>query len=332
MMENITAGVVSLDTGGRVLLRNRVATQLLGAEVGEELASALARSASLRPVAAWLERGGGELRAGTARVAGADGAERDWSVVWVPLPEGGEPSALLVVEDVTEVLRGQRLQAWAEMARIIAHEIKNPLTPIKLSAEHMRQVYASDPEHFDAVFESCTANILRQVEELRQISSEFSTYSHIPRFEPKPGDLVGSLARVVESYQAAPAAGVRVTFRSESARLEARYDERLLGRAIRNLLENAMRAVAGGGAVEVSLSAADSTVRIAVADSGPGVPPEILARIFDPYFSTHAGGTGLGLPIARRIAEEHGGTIAARNRDGGGLEVSIALPAAGTPS
>jgi nitrogen fixation/metabolism regulation signal transduction histidine kinase len=241
-----------------------------------------------------------------------------------------------VVEDVTEELRGQRLLAWAAMARMIAHEIKNPLTPIRLSAEHMREVYQRDPEHFAGVFERCTANILTQVEELRSIASEFSTYSAIPRIDPRPGDLTAAVAGLVEGYRAAPPHGVRVELETPSGPIEARFDAKLLLRAVRNLIENALRASAGGGRVVVRVErdagatgasgAAGPSARVAVLDSGPGVPPELLARIFDPYFSTHDAGTGLGLPIARRIAEEHGGEIAARNRPEGGLEAVITIP------
>ena len=132
------------------------------------------------------------------------------------VPGAGEPSALLVVEDATEVLRSQRLLAWAEMARMIAHEIKNPLTPIRLSTEHMMEVYKHDPDHFDRVFERCTTNILTQVDELRSIASEFSAYSSIPRIDPKPADLVASMADLVEGYRAAPPPGVSVEFEAET--------------------------------------------------------------------------------------------------------------------
>jgi nitrogen fixation/metabolism regulation signal transduction histidine kinase len=244
----------------------------------------------------------------------------------VPLPGAGEPTALLVVEDATEVLRGQRLLAWAEMARMIAHEIKNPLTPIRLSAEHMREVYQRDPGHFDRVFERCTSNILTQVEELRSIAAEFSAYSAIPRIDPQPGDLTSAIAELVEGYRAAPPDGVRVELETNGP-IPARFDAKLLGRAVRNLLENALRATStSGGEVRVQVERHDGLARIAVIDSGPGVQPDLLPRIFDPYFSTHDTGTGLGLPIARRIAEEHGGDITARNRAEGGLEVAITLP------
>ncbi|HKV11101.1 MAG TPA: ATP-binding protein [Thermoanaerobaculia bacterium] len=326
MVENITSGIVSVDRDRRVLMHNRVAAELLGTRVGESLEDAVSRSERLAPVESFLGGTDGEMARETVRLRGEDGTEREWALVWVPVPGSGEPSALLVVEDATEVLRGQRLLAWAEMARMIAHEIKNPLTPIRLSAEHMREVYQRDPDHFDRVFERCTTNILTQVDELRSIASDFSTYSSIPRIDPKPGDLVATMKDLVEGYRAAPPNGVKVEFETERDAIPARFDAKLLHRAVRNLIENALRASAGGGEVRVRIDQVDHTARIAVFDSGPGVKPDLLLRIFDPYFSTHDTGTGLGLPIARRIAEEHGGDITAKNRAEGGLEVTVTLP------
>jgi signal transduction histidine kinase len=328
VVQNIASGVVSLDRERRVLMHNRVAAELLGVAVGQSLERVVARSERLAPVAAFLRSAGGEMARATVRLGGTAPGEREWSLVWVPLPGQGEPFALLVVEDATEELRGQRLLAWAAMARMIAHEIKNPLTPIRLSAEHMREVYHRDPEHFAGVFERCTANILSQVEELRSIASEFSTYSAIPRIDPRPGDLTAAVSELVEGYRAAPPHGVSVELETPSGAIPARFDAKLLLRAVRNLIENALRASAGGGrvVVRVERDASGGSAHVAVLDSGPGVPPDLLARIFDPYFSTHATGTGLGLPIARRIAEEHGGSIAARNRPKGGLEAVITIP------
>jgi two-component system, OmpR family, sensor kinase len=132
---------------------------------------------------------------------------------------------------------------------------------------------------------------------------------------------------VVEAYAAAPPAGVVVRLTAPAGKLAARFDSRLFGRALRNVLENAVRVGAGaGGEVRVAVESTPETLSVVVSDQGPGVPDRDLARIFDPYFSTHAGGTGLGLPIARRIVEEHGGRVAARNRPGGGFEVTITIP------
>ncbi len=330
MVENVNSAVVSLDERGRVLLANRLAGELLGVGVGDPLRATLLAREELAPVAAFLAtaaHGTGESQPAETTVRlPRGGDEREVHLAWVPVPGAGEPSALLVLEDVTEVLRSQRLQAWAEMARIIAHEIKNPLTPIRLSTEHMAEVHQRDPAHFDEVFERCTRNILRQVDELQQIASEFSVYSKIPRLDAQPGDLAETVKEVVETYGSAAPTGVAVRFAGDGGPLPARFDARLLRRALRNLVENALRASGGRGEVEVRLERRDGSAAITVADRGPGVPAELLQRIFDPYFSTHDTGTGLGLPITRRIVEEHGGSIAAKNRTGGGLEVVIMIP------
>ncbi len=342
MVESITSGVISLDRQHRVLLHNRVAKERLGTEIGVEIESRLAAQPALEPVLDFLRDAAGAGRDPRPGEVGrprqvtirlrpeAEGDEREWTLIWVPVPGGSDPSALLVVDDSTEVLRGQRLEAWAEMARIIAHEIKNPLTPIRLSAEHMRQVYQRDPDRFSSVLERCTDNILQQVEELRVIASEFSTYSRIPRAELRVDDVLEVVGLLAEAYQHAGEDGKGVRFEGPKHPVTARIDRTLLTRAVRNLLENALRANGTGDKPPVELVVAESVghVSIRVADRGPGVPSESLARIFEPYFSTHDTGTGLGLPITRRIVEEHEGSIEARNRPGGGLEVAITMPLA----
>jgi two-component system nitrogen regulation sensor histidine kinase NtrY len=322
--------VVSLDHDRRVIMHNRVAETLLGVEVGAPI-QAVAAAAPIEGLASFLEDARGAMAPLNRRLRSAGGEDREWSVVWVPVPGGGDPAALLVVEDVTEILRAQRLEAWAEMARIIAHEVKNPLTPIRLSTEHMRQVFATDPARFRDVFERCTSNILLQVEELRSIASEFSTYSRVPHMDLRPGDAVALARSVTGAYQAAPPPGVGIQFQSTTSAAPVRLDEKLLARALRNLLENAVRANGDQGEVEVRVGTDDGAVTIEVSDRGPGVRAEDMPRIFEPYFSTHDTGTGLGLPIARRIVEMHGGTIAAVNRADGGLSVRITLPLAEPP-
>ena len=329
IIENVTSGVVYLDQTGRVLLANRVARQLLEVAPGDRIADRLARRPELAAAGQFVAARHDELAQATLRLGGpkgSEGKERDWSLVWVPLAGESEPAALFVVEDISEVLRAQRLEAWAAMAQIIAHEIKNPLTPIRLSTEHMQEVWKRDRAHFELVFERCTGNILRQVEELRAIATEFSTYSHIPKSVQLPGDLAATVREVVEAYRAAPPAGVDIVLEAGEASLPARFDGRLFGRALRNLLENAVRVSAGGGRVAIVAVRVGDKAEVRVSDRGPGVPPEMLARIFEPYFSTQLGGTGLGLSIAQRVAEEHGGSIRARNLAAGGLEVTITMP------
>ena len=313
IIENVTSGVVYLDQSGRVLLANRVARQLLEVAPGDRIAERLASRPELAPAGEFVAARRDELAQATLRLngpRGSQGEERDWSLVWVPLAGESEPAALFVVEDISEVLRAQRLEAWAAMAQIIAHEIKNPLTPIRLSTEHMQEVWKRDRPHFESIFERCTDNILRQVGELREIATEFSTFSRIPKSVRLPGDLVETVREVVEAYRAAPPPDVAITLDLKEPALPARFDARLFGRALRNLLENAIRVSAGGGEVTIQASRVGAAAEIRVSDRGPGVPPEMLARIFEPYFSTQVGGTGLGLSIAQRVAEEHGGRFA----------------------
>jgi signal transduction histidine kinase len=167
---------------------------------------------------------------------------------------------------------------------------------------------------------------LTQVGELQEIASEFSTYSRIPKIEPRQGNLVEVVERIVAAYRPVSADDVRVRLLTSTKVVEGTFDAKLVGRAVRNLLENALRATLKGGQVDVAVEESAGEARIVVGDDGPGVEESLLTRIFDPYFSTHDAGTGLGLPIAKRIAEEHGGEIAARNRESGGLEVTITLP------
>jgi signal transduction histidine kinase len=333
MIQNITAAIVSLDVDRRVLLLNKVAGETLGLRVGDSLEEALGRNEALAPLSTLLEQeDGGSSRQHTLRIFDEEGAEQEWSVVWLPLPGEGEPTALLVVEDVSEVLRSERLEAWAEMARMIAHEIKNPLTPIRLSTEHMVEVHASNPQAFEEVFERCSSNILEQVDELHQIASEFSTYSRIPQVQTETDDLVAALRELVESYIAAPPPGIEIRLTTAEAELICRFDRKLLLRALRNLMENAIRATSAGGTVEMALKVMDEEIEISVTDSGTGVSDSALGRIFEPYFSTDASGTGLGLPISRRILEEHGGTLTAHHAEEGGLRVVARLPNSATAS
>lgn len=229
-----------------------------------------------------------------------------------------------------DLVRAQRLEAWAEMARLIAHEVKNPLTPIRLSTEHLRQVWRDAPDRLEEVFERCTSNILAQVEELARTAGEFSTYSRIPLARPAPDDLAEAVREVVDGYGSTAHGAVAVVFEPPPGLPNATlaFDRRQIQRALRNLIENAVRASGRDGEVFVRIEpdGPDGAFAVTVSDRGPGVSDGDLERIFEPYFSTSSGGTGLGLPIARRIVEEHGGSIAATARPGGGLAVRMVLP------
>jgi nitrogen fixation/metabolism regulation signal transduction histidine kinase len=322
LLSHMTAGVVAYREDGTVVLANPAAASLgRGREDGRTLEDVFP-GRSMAQVRSALA--GDSVSLSSVEIEPRPG-ER-WRVVTVPLPLGGEGTRMAVLEDVSDVVRSNRLSAWAEMARIIAHEIKNPLTPIRLSVEHLREVWrrgAPAPE-FERVLDECVSNVLKQTEELRRSASEFSDYARLPAPEVRPIDLSRLAEEAAAGYAGAP--GVRWDLRIEPA-LTADADPRLLGRVFSNLLGNAVEALGdSGGEIRMSLARRDGRAALSVEDSGPGAAPEILPRLFDPYFSAKSGGTGLGLAIAKKIIEEHGGRITAENRPEGGFRVSFDLP------
>jgi len=320
LLAHLTAGVVAYAAGGRVLLANPAAAALGGGRAdGETLEDVFPGEAMADVRRALRELSGAFF---SAEVEPRPG-ER-WRVVTVPLPLGGEGAKMAVIEDVSDVVRSNRLAAWAEMARIIAHEIKNPLTPIRLSVEHLREVWRRGGPDFERVLEECVTNVLRQTDELRRAASEFSDYARLPRPEVRPTDVGLLLRETAAAYAGAP--GIRWAIRAEPG-LIAEGDPRLLSRVLSNLVGNAVEALAGrGGEVALTSAREDARIVVAVEDDGPGVSPKILPRLFDPYFSAKSGGTGLGLAIAKKIVEEHGGAITAENRGTGGFRVRLDLP------
>ena len=230
--------------------------------------------------------------------------------------------------------RSNRLAAWADMARQVAHEVKNPLTPIQLSAEHLRRVFADRSEDFAHTLETCTDTILKQVRTLRGIVTEFSAFARPPADERSAQDPRTMLEEAVRPYQAGLPPRVELTLDLDGAAPAVRADRRLLERAIVNLLENALQAVGEAGAIRVSLRTRDEgrRVEIEVCDSGPGVAPEVRDRIFEPFFSTKTSGSGLGLALVKKIAEDHGGGVSLESTPGEPTRALLWLPAAETPT
>jgi nitrogen fixation/metabolism regulation signal transduction histidine kinase len=226
-----------------------------------------------------------------------------------------------------ELERTNRLAAWADMARQVAHDIKNPLTPIQLNAEHLRRVHVDQGKPLGNVIDECVANILGQVRLLRQIASEFSSFASAP--EPRPVDtvLADLVNEVVEPYRTGLAGRVAITTQIPPGLPSVRIDRMLIGRALTNIIENALHAMPGGGALTIDAALAPSKrVQLRISDTGVGMDAEAIARIFEPYFSTKAIGTGLGLTIAKRNVEANGGTIAVTSDRGKGTSVTITLP------
>jgi signal transduction histidine kinase len=225
--------------------------------------------------------------------------------------------------------RSNRLAAWAEMARQVAHEVKNPLTPIQLSAEHLRRVWRDGGADFPAVLEACTQTILRQVRTLREMVTEFSAFARPPAPDLRAHDLSALIAEVVAPYQMALPPGVQMTVERPTVPLPVEADRRLLERAVVNLLENALQAVGDSGSIVVRVRrpGKEGRAEIEVEDSGPGIDPEVRERIFEPFFSTKTGGSGLGLALVRKIAEDHGGGVGLESAPEGGTRARLWLPA-----
>jgi signal transduction histidine kinase len=229
--------------------------------------------------------------------------------------------------------RTNRLEAWAEMARQVAHEIKNPLTPIQLSAEHLRRVNQDQGTPLGPVLDNCVETILQQVRLLRQIAGEFSSFASTPTPRPQAVDLGEVVHEVLGAYATGLEGRVRVAVRLDPDLPPVVADRSLLGRALTNVIENALHAMPGGGSLEVDVAQAGPEATIAVRDTGVGMDEDALARVFEPYFSTKAIGTGLGLTIARRNVELHDGTIAVESRKGVGTTVTLRIPfGGGTPA
>jgi signal transduction histidine kinase len=227
-----------------------------------------------------------------------------------------------------ELERSNRLAAWAEMARQVAHEVKNPLTPIQLSAEHLKRLHRDKSSDFDAVLQECTETILKQVRKLRGIVTEFSAFARPPATALRSEDLRSVVESAVRPYRRHLPPGVSLELEAAGPLPPVAVDRRLLERALVNMVENALQAVQDEGRVVLRLRAdsAEGRVLVEVEDDGPGMSAEARGRAFEPFFSTKTDGSGLGLALVKKIAEDHGGGVALASVPGEGARVSLWLP------
>jgi signal transduction histidine kinase len=232
----------------------------------------------------------------------------------------------------TELERTQRLEAWADMARQVAHDIKNPLTPIQLSAEHARRVNIDRGRPLSPVLDDCVNAILGQVRLLRQISTEFSSFASSPTPRPESTDVFALIEEVVAPYRLGLGDRIVIEARNGAAGAIAFVDRTLFSRALTNVIENALHAMPGQGRLTITTEVPPQShewLTVEIADTGVGMDQEALDKIFEPYFSTKATGTGLGLTIAKRNAELNGGTIEVRSQKAVGTTVILKVPLAG---
>jgi two-component system nitrogen regulation sensor histidine kinase NtrY len=243
-------------------------------------------------------------------------------------PGQGPPGAVIVLEDVTPLMQAQKVAAWGEVARKLAHEIKNPLTPIKLSAQRVRKAHLKNATDFDRVLSESIDAIVSEVDALQHLVDEFAQFARLPPSRPVEGSLNAAVEAALALYETAyPQISLERKLDPELPLL--RLDGPQIKRVIINLVDNAIAALGEKGSIEIG-TAFDQTSRratLTVADSGPGIPPASRETIFAPNFSTKKKGSGLGLAIARRIVEDHGGEIRVEDNVPHGARFVIELPA-----
>jgi two-component system nitrogen regulation sensor histidine kinase NtrY len=333
ILERITTGVIFVDVQGAVATVNAAATRLLALPpdvVGQPASDVLGRP-DLQPLAAVLQN------AGRARVEPPpqeialvrEGREMNFAAVATLVHgEAGTPhGAVLVFDDVTPLIRSQRVAAWREVARRLAHEIKNPLTPIQLCAERLRRHFSTAPPTTQALVNECTSTIVAEVESLKSLVDEFSQFARMPAPRASPTDLHGLLNDTLALYDGL-FSDVRLNRRFDATLPLVRLDPEQIRRVVINLIDNAIEATDRRGTITVETvhDPTNRMARIVIADDGPGIPPGERDKLFMPYYSTKRRGSGLGLAIVRRIVAEHGGNIEVGDNTPTGARFTIELP------
>jgi len=333
ILDRIATGVVSVDALGRIRTANSAAVRLLGidASVAGQPASEAFGGSELKPLAEVIDealRSRDDVHPRDVSLTRA-GRELHLAIMATPLrgEDGGSEGVVLVFDDVTPLIRTQKVAAWREVARRLAHEIKNPLTPIQLSAERMRRHLSGAPEPTRALVEECTGTIVEEVESLKALVDEFSQFARMPAprtVSTSPHDL---LSDVLGLYQGIfPGVEIRRKFAESLPKVSV--DPEQIRRVLINLIDNAIEAMEQRGTIEIETQHDPSNkfVRIIVADDGPGIPASERDKLFLPYYSTKRRGSGLGLAIVRRIVAEHGGSIELTDNTPRGTRFAVELP------
>ncbi len=341
VLAGVTAGVIGVDPDGTITIVNRSAETMLALpaerSVGQNLSAVLPHVGRVFEVAhnsgkpvyreqVTFYRSGAE-RTFNVQVTVEDGAE-----------DGDEQSYVVTIDDITDLVQAQRSSAWADVARRIAHEIKNPLTPIQLSAERIRRRYGKVITEDREVFDQCTDTIIRQVGDIGRMVDEFSAFARMPKPEMRVIDLREALR---EASFLVEVSRPDIAFERVFAPgpLKGKFDSRLLAQAFGNVIKNASEAIealgkegASGGAIRIVAAQQGGMIRVDVIDNGKGLPRENRQRLLEPYMTTREKGTGLGLAIVKKIIEDHGGHLELHDapsdfHGGRGAMVSLFLPA-----
>jgi two-component system nitrogen regulation sensor histidine kinase NtrY len=316
VLSSASAGIIGVDASGSVGILNRSAEKLIGHAESETLGHPLS------DVLPELDDMMKSAREGTQRLVqgqitiNRDGQERNLSVrVSAEQTSHSRDSYIITLDDITELVSAQRTSAWGDVARRIAHEIKNPLTPIQLSAERIRRKFGKVITEDKAIFEQCTDTIVRQVDDIRRMVDEFSRFARMPKPVMEGEDVADTVRQAVFLMRVGhPDIDIEAHIRQEPIR--AQFDRRLISQALTNIIKNATEAIEavpaeelGKGRIDVIAARENDDVVIDVIDNGIGLPKVSRARLLEPYVTTREKGTGLGLAIVGRVLEDHGGRI-----------------------
>ncbi|MDP2410532.1 MAG: PAS domain-containing sensor histidine kinase [Pseudolabrys sp.] len=341
VLAGASAGVIGVDGNGCVSILNRSAEKLIGRSESDALGKPLVEVfPELADIMAAAQAGS---RSQDQVTISRHGRERNLSVrVTSEQSPESEHGYVVTLDDITELVAAQRTSAWADVARRIAHEIKNPLTPIQLSAERLRRKYGKVIVEDRAVFEQCTDTIVRQVDDIRRMVDEFSRFARMPKPEIAADDFADTVRQAVFLMRVGNAEIDIVAEVAESP-MPARFDRRLMSQALTNIIKNATEAISavpqdelGKGSIHLFAFREGEDIVIDVIDNGIGLPKENRSRLIEPYVTTREKGTGLGLAIVGRIIEEHGGSIELRDAaekipGQRGAWVRVRIAAAGKP-
>jgi two-component system, NtrC family, nitrogen regulation sensor histidine kinase NtrY len=320
VLASASAGVIGVDGKGHVSILNRSAEKLIASSEAQALGHPLAEIVpEIRDMIEPARLSGHRLVQGQTTIH-RKGRDRTVSVrVTSEQSSNPDHGYVVTLDDITELVTAQRTAAWADIARRIAHEIKNPLTPIQLSAERLRRKYGNLITDDRGVFAQCTDTIIRQVDDIRRMVDEFSRFARMPKPVMMVDDVTDTV-RQVAFLQRVGNADIDIEVEVAEDPMPARFDRRLISQGLTNIIKNAGEAVAavppdqlGRGRILVSAVRVDSEIVIDVIDNGIGLPKENRSRLLEPYVTTREKGTGLGLAIVGKILEEHGGRIELRD-------------------
>ncbi|ASG20720.1 sensor histidine kinase NtrY-like [Nitrospirillum viridazoti] len=340
VLAGVSAGVIGLDEQGFINLPNQSAAQLLDIPDVHEMMGRdiLAVVPELEDLMSAIRRRPSRLVEGQVQIRRGNTQRTLLVRVAADTSGNGIRGFVITFDDVSELLSAQRKAAWADVARRIAHEIKNPLTPIQLSAERLRRKYLKEIQSDPETFKAMTDTIVRHVDDIGRMVDEFSAFARMPTPVMKPQN-IQELCRQAVFLQATAQSGIKFDSILPPEKVEVECDGRQISQALTNLLKNAVEAIEGRmeedaadghdsppGHISLKVEAMDDHIVLTIADNGRGLPAEGRDRLTEPYVTTRAKGTGLGLAIVKKILEDHGGTLGLDDNPGGGARVTLILP------